>query len=75
MHRFTDDQLMNWIKQAPAPWSLYIRNQARCAGFFVSADVIRGRLSKLAAAGVLTRSEYPNGYYGFTWTIAEVHHG
>lgn len=67
------------IPRAAGPWSNYIIDQlqrdhnkrvaAGGAGHPPSSALVLRRLKKLQTMGLVTRSQFTNGYYGYRWDI------
>lgn len=79
--KFTLDGLsvLKAVKSSHHPQSIYIgdviqRNHTAHissggTGHCPTSKQIKRALDKLQHDGFLTRSRYPNGYYGYSWTI------
>lgn len=68
----TKEMVLSAVDKACNPSTNYIRDQLRRenqTGF--SPALVLSRLKALEADKLLTRSRYPNGYYGYTWKFTE----
>lgn len=80
--KLTKEMALLAVSQAISPDSAYINDQvakmhrahiaAGGKGFNPRTDLVLSRLNALAKDGMLTKSMFPNGYYGYRWTITDV---
>lgn len=75
----TKGMVLQAVAKAISPDSTYINEQvqrmhadhisAGGKGFSPRTDLVLARLNALASDGLLIKSRFPNGYYGYRWTI------
>jgi hypothetical protein len=77
--KLTKARLLLAVSKAISPDSTYINDElqrmhradvvAGGKGFPPRVGLVLSRLNALAADGMLEKSVFPNGYYGYRWTI------
>jgi len=77
--KLTKDEVLRCVGAACAPWSNYIgdevdrwhRRQVQVGGtgHNPTRALILRRLNQLAEDGLLEKSSFINGYYGYKWTL------
>lgn len=79
LFKLTKAMALKAVTTACAPYSAYIHDEVRKmhrvhvrdggTGFCPKTGLLLARLNSLAADGMLIRSGFPDGYYGYHWTI------
>lgn len=79
MSKLTKLEVLVAVDRAISPWSNYIGDQVHRAhkarvesggvGHSPTAALILRRLNELASDGMLLKSKFTQGYYGYRWDI------
>lgn len=68
----TREEVLKAIPRANHPMSIYIADQIwRDRKIPVKAPILLRRLKQLESDGLVTRSRFPTGYYGYLWELTE----
>ena len=80
----TKEDVLRAVAAAVAPWSNYIGQEVQTAhrkaieaggrGHAPRVSLILRRLNQLAEEGLLLKSTFTNGYYGYRWDLTPAGH-